>query len=145
MNVGKELIPSNNRQLTSRNRIFIDLLCEGVPVVEAHKKAGYSGKKSAAYELKRELKHEIAKALEARGFSRENLAMEILKLSQIPLTDSCKAVTFNQKLALLRLMNAALPRETEPRINNLTVLKFDKTDDGKTQVYIDTTAEQQNA
>lgn len=126
---------SDGKRLTPRNRIFIELICDGVPIVEAHKKAGYSGKAGAAYELKSSLKYEIAKALEARGFSREGLATEILKLSQLPLSDVYKSgISFNQKLALLRLLNSALPKEEEKKINNLTVLNFSKTDDGKLKV-----------
>lgn len=132
--MSKELTSSNNG-LTVKNRLFLEHLANGSAVVEAYKQAGYKGSYHAAYELKSQLKGELVKVLEAKGFSREGLASEILKLNQLPLADVYKqGINLNQKLSILKLLNSALPKEDTSKIGQVTVLNFGKTQDGKTVI-----------
>lgn len=132
--MSKSLTTSNNG-LTVKNRLFLEHLSNGLAVVEAYRQAGYKGSYHAAYELKSQLKGELVKILESKGFSREGLAAEVLKLNQIPLADVYKqGINLNQKLAILKLLNSALPKESEQKVGNLTVLNFGKSQDGKTTV-----------
>lgn len=121
--------------LTVKNRLFLEHLASGLSVVDAYKQAGYKGSYHAAYELKSQLKGELVKVLEAKGFSREGLASEILKLNQMPLADIYKGgINLNQKLSILKLLNSALPKESETKVNQVTVLNFGRNQEGKINV-----------
>lgn len=128
-------LTKSNSSLTPKNRLFLELLADGKPVAVAYKEAGYKGSYHAAYELKSQLKSELVKVLEAKGFSREGLAGEILKLNQLPLADVYKqGINLNQKLSILKLLNSALPKPSESKVGSVTVLNFDRTPEGKTVI-----------
>jgi hypothetical protein len=132
--MSNELISSNSG-LTVKNRLFLEHLADGKAVIEAYRQAGYKGSYHAAYELKSQLKGELVKVLEAKGFSREGLAGEILKLNQLPLADVYKqGINLNQKLSILKLLNSALPKQAESKVGQVTVLNFGRTPEGKTVI-----------
>jgi hypothetical protein len=105
------------KPLTPKNKAFLQHLAAGRPTLEAYSLAGYKGEAHAAYQLRSELKAHLAILLEQGGFSRESLAAEVNKLNAIPLDPSIKNVNFKQKLDILRLMEKALPKPIENRIN----------------------------
>jgi hypothetical protein len=135
--------------LTPKNRLFLEYLADGLTVVEAHKKAGYSGNKNAAYELKSQLQQAgaLTKVLEAKGYSREGLATEILQLNQLPLMDVYKnGVNINQKIQILKLFLQSLPKQIETsEKKEITAFIINKGNDGSIKVkdgsVVDTTAE----
>jgi hypothetical protein len=95
-------------------------IASGRPTIEAYKLCGYKGQPHSAYQLRSDLKHHLATLLENGGFSREQLGIEINKLNQLPLSDQIRNVNYRQKIDLLRLMHAALPKpvaaEMKPKI-----------------------------
>lgn len=102
--------------LSPRNKIFLDKLADGVPVIDSYRLAGYTGGNHTAYELKRQLKQELKQVLEARGFTMEGVASEILNLSKLPvdLTKYPNGIPLGQKLQILRLHLLAL-KDDAPR------------------------------
>jgi hypothetical protein len=98
--------------LTPKNKAFLQHLAAGRPTLEAYALAGYKGEPHAAYQLRSELKAHLAVLLEQGGFSREQLAVEVNRLNELPLDPSIKNVNFKQKLDILRLMEKALPKPT---------------------------------
>lgn len=128
-------LSNRSNQITPRNRVFLEYLSSGLSTFDAYRKAGYKGNYHAAYELKSQLKSALLMVLEAKGFSREGLAAEILKLNQLPLNDMyASGINLDQKLKILKLLNASLPKEKEAKVGQVTVLNFGKSEDGKTVV-----------
>lgn len=110
---GEISIPGNQqeqRPLTVKNKAFLQHLAAGRPTLEAYHLAGYKGNNHAAYQLRSDLKQQLALLLEQGGFNREQLAVEINKLNELPLDPSIKNVNFKQKMDILRLMDKALPK-----------------------------------
>ena len=107
--------PARKRTLTPKNRVYIQLICDGVPIVGAYRKAGYGGEPHTAYELKRQLAEHLAEALAARGFSAEGVACELVELSKIPLDPriASQGLSFDQKLRLIRLKVQALVAQAQ--------------------------------
>lgn len=93
------------KELSPRNKIFLDKLADGVQCVDAYRLAGYQGGPHTAYELKRQLKQELRAVLEARGFTLEGVATEILNLSKLPvdLTKYPNGIPLGQKIQILKL------------------------------------------
>lgn len=145
----KDLLPKPKKiaALTPKARVFIQLICDGLPVPDAYRKAGYDGKNNhAAYALKALLSKHLREALEARGFSMEGIATEILQLTKIPLIPR-EAVTLDEKIKILRLFASVMPRQeraaTSPHVTAFIINRGDK---GNTVVtgerdVIDTSAE----
>lgn len=110
----KEIVPSKKakeaKPLTAKNKAFLQHLAAGRQTLEAYKLAGYNGEPHAAYQLRSELKQHLTVLLEQGGFSREQLAVEVNRLNELPLDPSIKNVNFKQKLDILRLMEKALPK-----------------------------------
>ena len=104
------------KALTAQNKIFLDKLADGVPCVDAYRLAGYTGSNHTAYEMRRQLKAELRAVLEARGFTIEGVASEILNLSKLPvdLTKYPNGIPLNQKLQILRLF-AQTVKEDQPK------------------------------
>lgn len=98
------------KPLTAKNKAFLQHLASGRPTLEAYNLAGYKGNNHAAYQLRSDLKQQLAVLLEQGGFSREQLAVEVNRLNELPLDPSIKNVNFKQKLDVLRLMEKALPK-----------------------------------
>ena len=98
------------RALTPKNKAFLQHLASGRPTLEAYSLAGYKGEPHAAYQLRSDLKVQLGALLEQGGFSREQLAVEVNRLNELPLDPSVKNVNFKQKLDLLRLMEKAVPK-----------------------------------
>jgi len=102
----KKLQPHMGRKaLSSRNKVFLDKLADGVPVVDAYRLAGYTGGNHTAYELRRQLRQELREVLEARGFTIEGVASEILNLTRLPvdLTKYPNGIPLDKKIQLLKL------------------------------------------
>jgi hypothetical protein len=135
--------------LTPKNRLFLEYLADGLAVIDAHKKAGYSGNKNAAYELKSQLQQAgaLTRVLEAKGYSREGLATEILQLNQLPLMEVYKnGVNINQKIQILKLFLQSLPKQIETNEKKeITAFVITKNVDGAVKVQdntiVETTAE----
>ncbi len=104
-----------SRQLTEKNKSFLRHLAEGKPTLEAYRLAGYKGEAHASYQLRSDLKDHLAQLLEQGGFSRNQLALEINRLNELPLDPNVKNVNFKQKLDVLRLMEKALPKPMESK------------------------------
>jgi len=106
MEDGKKLQPHMGRKaLSPRNRVFLDKLADGVPVVDAYRLAGYTGGNHTAYELRRQLRQELREVLEARGFTIEGVASEILNLTRLPvdLTKYPNGIPLDKKIQVLKL------------------------------------------
>jgi len=118
--MSQSLQPSDGKKsnqivkLTNRARLFIEFMCDGLKTYEAYLKAGYKGSAHASYELRRLLSNHLRERLEARGFSMEGVAQELLSLSDHPVVDPTGApissLTLNQKLSILKLFLQALPK-----------------------------------
>ena len=117
-------IVKKQRELTAKNKAFLQHLAAGRPTLEAYKLAGYQGEPHAAYELRYQLKAHLATLLEQGGFSRETVAIEVNKLKALPLSEEIKNVNFKQKLDLLRFMDKALPKEIEGSKPPITPFKL---------------------
>lgn len=98
------------KELTPRNRLFLERIADGLPIVDAYRLAGYHGAPHTAHELKRQLRGELKAILEARGFSMEGLAAEVLKLQAMPLNMKLypDGIPLSQKIQILRLQLQAL-------------------------------------
>ncbi len=110
----KETLPAKEtkvKQLTEQNLTFLDNLKAGMPTLEAYYKAGYQGKPHSAYQLRSYLKDELFKVLEAEGFSREGLMIEVNKLNALPLDASIKSVSVKDKLDILKLQVKLIPNQ----------------------------------
>jgi hypothetical protein len=113
-------------KLTKRNFKFIELLSQGLSVVEAYKAAGYKGTNDQQpYQLSHSLKHKISEYLQVKGFNKENLAIQLDKLVSLPLRHDQTAVTIDQKIRMLRLFKDSLPeseKKEEPKFSRFTVV-----------------------
>ena len=113
------------KSLTPQNKVFLDKLADGVPVVDAYRLAGYTGSNHTAYEMRRQLKAELRVVLEARGFTIEGVASEILNLSKLPvdLSKYPNGIPLNQKLQILRLF-AQTVKEDQSKQSTPNVTAF---------------------
>lgn len=112
-NESKDLIASEpskalelKRELTPKNRVFLQLLSEGVKTLEAYKQAGYKGNDHAAYQLRSDLKEELIKVLEGQGIDRAGLMQSLAELISLPINDVQKSmgVSVKQRLSMLQLL-----------------------------------------
>lgn len=110
--------------LTEKNRVFISLIASGMRTAEAHKMAGYTGKKTAAYELRSQLLPYINQVLEAEGVDETGLKIGFNQLLSIPLDPMKQHLTFNEKLRLLMALEKSITnsknRSKEVDIKKLT-------------------------
>lgn len=107
-------------KLTDKNFKFIEALSKGLKVHEAYKLAGYKGKnKQQPYQLMHKLKGKIQEYLENNGFNKSRVAIELEKLLSLPLRDTEKEVTIDQRLRMIGLLNKSLP-EVEKKSQNFT-------------------------
>lgn len=117
MEENKQIQPARGRKvLNEKNKRFLDELSNGTPVIDAYHLAGYTGSNHTAYELKRQLKQELREVLEAKGYSIEGVASEILNLSKLPvdLTKYPNGIPLSQKIQILRLFAQTL-KDDAPR------------------------------
>jgi hypothetical protein len=113
------------QRLTKRNMAFIQYIAKGLSVREAYKLAGYTGTNDQqAYQLRHDLKHKIAEIIEAEGFNKEKLMLEMTDLISRPLVDGSEKVTIDQKIKILRLFKDALPesKKNESEIPRFQIL-----------------------
>lgn len=119
-------LPEIKDKLTKRNFKFIELLSQGLSVVEAYKAAGYKGtNEQQPYQLSHSLKHKISEYLQIKGFNKESLAIQLDKLISLPLRSDQTAVTIDQKIRMLRLFKDSLPeseKKEEPKLSRFTVV-----------------------
>lgn len=106
--------PGNDRQLTPKNRLFLQLICDGKSTVDAYKQAGYKGDDHAAYEMRSYLGKELERVLAARGLDRANLMSALKELIDLPINDVQKSmgVSVKQRLAILKEWAKILPNDT---------------------------------
>lgn len=135
------------KALSPRNKIFLERLADGLPAQDAYRLAGYTGSPHTAYELKRQLKAELREVLEARGYSMEGVAAEILNLTKLPvdMTKYQNGIPLSQKIQILKLF-AQTVKEDSPKgaQQNVTAFIISR-NNGKTEVktnVIDTSAEE---
>lgn len=102
--------------LNEKNKRFLEELSNGVPVIDAYHLAGYTGGNHTAYELKRQLKQELRELLEAKGYSIEGIASELLNLNKLPvdLTKYPNGIPLAQKIQILKLFAQTL-KDDAPR------------------------------
>lgn len=111
--MSQELVnPANDKpiKLTPKNRLFLEYLVEGLPVIEAYKKAGYAGGVTAAYDLKHRLKDDFTRLVHQRVSLTDTLH-EIEKLDNLPLLHT--HITLNQKIRLIQLKLQAMKQVKE--------------------------------
>lgn len=115
------------RELTAKNRLFLQLLTEGKSTLQAYKEAGYKGNDHAAYQLRSDLKEELIKVLEGQGVDRAGLMLSLRNLISLPSIEEqigrVQAKTKLQALGLLfKMVEAAKPSAGEqPRITAFIV------------------------
>lgn len=102
------------KALNAKNQKFLDKLADGIPTVDAYRLAGYTGSNHTAYELKRQLKQELREVLEARGYTMEGVATEILSLAKLPvdMTKYPNGIPLSQKIQVLKLFAQTLKDES---------------------------------
>lgn len=123
----KKLQPHMGRKtLSPRNRVFLDKLADGVPVIDAYRLAGYTGGNHTAYELRRQLKNELRNVLEGRGFTIEGVATEILNLTRLPvdLTRYPNGIPLDKKIQILRLFAQTLKDDAPKSVSTPHVTAF---------------------
>jgi hypothetical protein len=137
------------KALSARNRVFLDKLSDGINVVDAYRLAGYKGNSNhAAYELRRQLKQELRDVLEAKGFTMEGVASEILALSKLPVnpTQIKDGISLNQKIQILKLFSQTLQNQLPkgPTQQNVTAFIVNRGSDKRALVHIDTEVTDEN-
>ena len=124
-------------KLTTRARLFLELLSQGKDILLAYREAGYKGSSHAAYELKSSLKLDYAQLLNSKGFDIESLSQQILSLSQLPLSEIYKqGVNLDQKLKILQL-HAKVLKDFRPERDDkkqITAFIVSKSSDGQASV-----------
>lgn len=131
------------RELTPKNRLFLQLLSEGMSTLQAYEKAGYKGSNHAAYQLRSDLKEELIKVLEGQGVDRAGLMYSLKNLIQLPTIEEeigkIQAKTKLQALNLLfKMVEASKPVAAErPKITAFIV------NNGTPQRIIDVTPSEQ--
>jgi hypothetical protein len=95
------------RELTVKNRVFLNHLVEGKKTLEAYRLSGYKGNEHAAYQLRSDLKDELVKALEAQGIDRAGLMLGVEQLMRLPVKDV--EISVKTKIDLLKLLAKMLP------------------------------------
>ena len=116
-------------RLTGKNLKFLQNLVKGLKGPEAHKLAGYSGNTQASYALKTKLKTQLAKLFEVEGISRDNYLAQLVGLLDLPCVDqkggALKAVSLDQRLAILKLLKEELPGCSRPvNISSFTIHRY---------------------
>ena len=113
----KALSTDKNKELrlTAKSRKFIELIIKGAKIVEAHKAAGYSGNKDAAYALNKKLSPFIQQYYEVEGISRDSYKSRLLNLLSLPCVDRkgkvIDSLNFTQYKDLLLLLRDELDRQ----------------------------------
>lgn len=97
-------------KLTPKNRVFLELLSQGVDTVTAHKQAGYEGDSHAAYELKSKLSKDFEAYLTAKGMSRADLMLAVKGLIDQPIA-GLQIKTMKDHMKLLGMWLKMLPQE----------------------------------
>ena len=128
------------KALSPRNRVFLDKISDGVNAVDAYRLAGYTGSPHTAYELKRQLKQELRAVLEAKGYSMEGVAAEILSLAKLPVDmgPHKNGIPLSQKIQILKLF-AQTVKDDAPRGAQQNVTAFIINRAGPAPDVIDTT------
>lgn len=131
------------KALSPRNKIFLDKLADGVGTIDAYRLAGYTGGNHTAYELKRQLQKELRNVLEARGFSIEGVASEILNLSKLPvdLTKYPNGIPLSSKIQILRLFASTVKDDAPSKgpTQNVTAFIVNRGSHGARVNVVDTT------
>ena len=124
-------------KLTTRARLFLELLSQGKDILVAYREAGYKGSSHAAYELKSSLRQDYAELLNAKGFGLESVSQQILELSKLPLRDIYKqGVNLQEKLKILTL-HAKVLKDFQPEKDTkkaITAFIVTKSADNQTSV-----------
>ena len=99
--------------LTKKARCFLELIVAGKNTKEAYGLAGYTGSDESAYHLRSVLKDQLFELLKARGLSREGILMQLRKGFESPTAEELegKALSFDQKLALMKFLAKLVPEK----------------------------------
>lgn len=127
------------RELTVKNKLFLQGLLEGKPTFVAYTEAGYEGSKHAAYELRSSLKEDLIRALEAQGIDRAGLMLSLSQLMQLPLKEN--EISLKHKIDLLKLLAKTIPADqsaNKPKITAFIVNTKVEPNSGST-THIETT------
>lgn len=82
---------------------------QGAKVFEAYQLAGFDGKSpNAPYVMYNTIKRKLQEVIEADGFDKVRLSMEMEKLLSLPLVSDKLEVTFGEKLKALRLAHTII-------------------------------------
>ena len=117
-----QLSVNKPRELTPKNRLFLQLLSEGKSTLEAYELAGYKGERHAAYQLRSDLKEELIKTLEGQGIDRAGLMFGVKQLLELPLRET--EISVKTKIDLLKLLAKVVPQPVEtdkPKITAFVV------------------------
>lgn len=106
-NVKKEV------ELTEQNWLMLKYLREGKRIREAYSLAGYTGSANACYQLYHILKGKLKEIVEADGFNKTRLAIEMEKLISLPLELNKTEVTLTEKLKAIRLANQIISDDAQ--------------------------------
>jgi predicted glycosyltransferase len=138
-NLGLETAVKFNK-LKPRAKRFITYICEGRKTIDAYNRAGYTGNRQSAYQLRCEYGWAIDYVMQNEGLDRLGLLTEIKKLMELPLAEHIKALSVKEKLSVLRELGKLLPQQKENKqISTFLIQKFENVEPPK-QV-IDTTAQ----
>lgn len=100
-------------ELTEKNWLMLRYLREGKRIKEAYTLAGYDGSGDSCYKMYHDLKGKLKEIVEADGFNKTRLAIEMEKLISLPLEESKKEVTLTEKLKAIRLANQILSEDAQ--------------------------------
>lgn len=112
----KDIQPNQSKkepELTEQNWLMLKYLREGKRVREAYTLAGYKGTGEACYHLYQTIKGKLREIVEADGFNKTRLAIEMDKILSLPLDLSKTEVTLSEKLKSIRLANQILTEDAQ--------------------------------
>lgn len=116
-------------KLTSKNKMFLELLSQGKSTLEAYKLSGYQGDDHAAYELKSKLSRDFEAYLLNKGLSKGDLMLAVKGLIDAPL-HPLAAKGVKDQIKLLTLWLKMLPQESSSK-PNITAFVINNHNDSK--------------
>jgi len=109
----KALTLNKPRELTAKNRLFLQLLTQGNSTLTAYREAGYKGSDHSAYQLRSDLKEELIKVLEGQGIDRAGLMLTLKNLIDRPTIEEVNGtILLKHKLTALNLLAKMVEAQT---------------------------------
>lgn len=116
----KQITDNNNKDsnsldyslLTTKNKLFIEYLLNGMKTIDAYHKAGYNASESSAYEMRHRLKPFIQ---ELSGLSDVELFKELRELSSLRVTEieNNETISAKDKLEIIKTKAKLLKLDQE--------------------------------